>query len=122
MEDCKRVMLERKLERAGFKLERKMRNSNSVVAPAFGLCSYAALYTDNDNLDDIASSLRNTEGVDFSVYRGNSSNRLVVEGAGGRASVEFDDSRNAYRYSCESGDPLGLNPAIEKIRKRGEVG
>src|SRR5205085_7127574 len=69
MEACRRAMIERQLDRAGFKLKRRLRDSASIVAPAFGLCSYAALYTETDNLDGIAQAVSLTEGVDSRVYR-----------------------------------------------------
>ncbi len=119
MESCRRVMLERRLARAGFQMERKIRSSSSVVAPGFGLCSYAALYTETSNLNDIAHTLRDLEGVDFSVYRPNGNGKVMVVGGAGRAMVEYDATRQAYRYSCENGDPLCLNKIVEELRSAG---
>jgi hypothetical protein len=121
MEACKRSLIERQLDRAGFKFERKMRGSNSIVAPAFGLCSYAALYTEAANIGDIASTLRGVEGVDFSVYPMNGGNKIGVVGENGTASIEFDETRCAYKYKCQSGDPLRLEKVVEELGRRGAI-
>lgn len=122
MEDCRRSFIERQLERAGFKFDSRLRASNSVVAPAFGLCSYAALYTEAANLADIARVLKDTEGVDFCVYRHNENEQEVaVVGAEGTAIVEFDKGRNAFRYHCVSGDPLKLAAIVTQLRAAGSM-
>lgn len=119
MEGCQRVMLERHLLRAGFKMENKLRRDNSVVAPAFGLCSYAALYTEERNLNEIAGMLRKVQGVDFSVYHEPGEEKIAVVGARGVATVEYDQARHAFRYTAQTEDPLQLAGVIKDLQSQG---
>ncbi|MEW6734307.1 MAG: hypothetical protein AB1489_23480 [Acidobacteriota bacterium] len=121
MESCQRVRMERQLTRAGFKIASKLRSSNSVVAPAFGLCSYAALYTEPANLNDIANVLKETEGIDFSIYKLNGSDKIKIVGNSGTALVDYNPAERAFRYYCESGDPLKLATIAEQLRKQGAL-
>jgi hypothetical protein len=121
METCQRVDLDRHLDRAGFAIESRLRSSNSVVAPAFGLCSYAALYTDEKNLRDIANALRFVEGVDFSIFQAGDRNRVCVIGADGEALIEYDEAGNRFRYAPISGDPFNLAAPIAALREPGKL-
>src|SRR5215217_1084856 len=59
LEENRRVALASTLQRRGFK----------VVIPAFGLCSYAALYCDEDVIPEVARASAEVNGVDFAVYK-----------------------------------------------------
>ncbi|HEX5604047.1 MAG TPA: alkaline phosphatase family protein, partial [Pyrinomonadaceae bacterium] len=59
LEENRRIPLASTLQRRGFK----------VVIPAFGLCSYAALYCDQDVIPEVASASAEVNGVDFAVYK-----------------------------------------------------
>ena len=78
-----------------------------VVIPAFGLCSYAAVYCrDDQRIPEMAGALAEITGVDFAVYK--DGNEVVVESDRGRARIEFQPASNSYQYSSVSGDPLEL--------------
>ena len=90
LEQNRRVPLKSTLERRGFQ----------VVIPAFGLCSYVALYCDDAVIPEVAQAVVEVEGVDFAGYKDRES--VVVESGRGRARIENS------KYVTESGDPLEL--------------
>jgi len=98
LEDNRRVALASTLQRGGFK----------VVIPAFGLCSYAALYCqDEDVIPEVARASVEVTGVDFAVYKDAAD--VVVESARGQARIEYESMTGSYRYVMVSGDPLQLS-------------
>jgi hypothetical protein len=97
LEENVRVPLLSTLQRRGFK----------VVIPAFGLCSYAAVYCqDQDVIPDVARASVELTGVDFAVYKDAAA--VWVESARGQARIEYEATTNRYRYGIVTGDPLEL--------------
>jgi hypothetical protein len=99
LEENRRVDLATTLARRGFQ----------VVIPAFGLCSYAALYCrDTDVIPETARASVETTGVDFAIYKDGSD--VVVESSRGQARIQrrSDPDGFSYRYMMVTGDPLGL--------------
>jgi hypothetical protein len=97
LEDNRRVPLASTLRSRGFQ----------VVIPAFGLCSYAALYCQNgDLIPEVARVSVELSGVDFAVYKDAAD--VVVESARGRARIEHEAATDSYRYVIVTGDPLQL--------------
>ena len=98
LEENRRVDLASTLQRRGFR----------VVIPAFGLCSYAAIYCQDDQrIPEIATASVEVKGIDFAVYKEGS--EVVVESARGRARIGYDPAMDSYRYLRVSGDPLELS-------------
>ncbi len=98
LEENRRVPLLSTLRRRGFK----------VVIPAFGLCSYAAVYCDNDLIPEVARACVEVTGIDFAVYK-DAAGAVVVESVRGQARIEYDAATDSYRYAIVSGDPLQLS-------------
>ena len=96
LEENRRVPLLSTLRRRNFK----------VVIPAFGLCSYAAVYCDNDLIPEVARASAEVTGIDFAVYKDAAA--VVIESARGQARIEYAPGTGGYRYSTVSGDPLQL--------------
>jgi len=97
LEENRRANLASTLQRRGFR----------VVIPAFGLCSYAALYChDADLIPEIARASAEVTGIDFSVYKDAAD--VAVESERGRARIEYQPANESYRYVKLSGDPLDL--------------
>ena len=96
LEENRRSDLASSLQRRGYR----------VVIPAFGLCSYAAVYCDDaDQIPEIARASAEVTGIDFAVYK--DANDVVLESERGRARVEH--TGDSYRYVKVSGDPLELS-------------
>lgn len=94
LEQNRRSPLKSTLERRGLR----------VVIPAFGLCSYVAIYCDEQVIPEVARATVEVEGVDFAVYKDGQA--VVVESDRGRARIESADE--GLRYVTETGDPLEL--------------
>lgn len=97
LEENRRVDLSSTLQRRGFR----------VVIPAFGLCSYAAIYCQDDQrIPETATASVEVTGIDFAVYKDGAD--VVVESARGRARIEYHAAVDSYRYVTGKGDPLQL--------------
>ncbi|HWT00940.1 MAG TPA: alkaline phosphatase family protein [Pyrinomonadaceae bacterium] len=123
LEENKRANLQTHLRRNGFVLTDNLRGGErrAVSVPAFGLCSYAALYcADEEAAATVAASLVDLEGVDFSIHR-EGERAVVVKGRRGAARIHqrSDENGTAYRYEQITGDPLELAPVINKLRDAG---
>src|SRR5215211_735558 len=112
----RRVNLQSHLVRDGYEVVSHMRRPKGkrrVSAPAFGLCGYAALYCGEETeRGELAESLRELEGVDFSVYR--EGETALVKAAAGSARIHRAErgGETFYRYEQLDGDPLGLAPRV----------
>lgn len=115
----RRVNLAPALERAGFRVEGKIRDARSVVAPEFGLISNAALYTAPGREAAAAEAVRRVRGVDFAVYREGDS--VVVVSRRGRARIDRRETPEGvrFRYWQQLGDPLELESIVRELDARG---
>ena len=120
----RRVHLQTHLRRQGFKMRSKFEGNarRSLAVPAFGLCGYAALYCgDPELIPEVAASVTELEGVDFSIYADGAA--VIVKGQGGGAVVEVKAKadKKFYRYDPVSGDPLKLDAVVQSLRKAGKI-
>ncbi|HYK20344.1 MAG TPA: alkaline phosphatase family protein [Pyrinomonadaceae bacterium] len=107
LEENRRVDLRTTLQRQGFE----------VVIPAFGLCSYVAVYCrDTDRIPLTARAILEANGVDLAVYKDGSN--VVIESERGRARIEqrSDNGGVSYRYAATGGDPLDLSNLADDFR------
>jgi hypothetical protein len=95
LEENRRVALASTLRRRGFQ----------VVIPAFGLCSYVAMYCRDQRLPEVARASVEIEGVDLAVYKDGAA--VVIESERGQARIEAGEE--GLRYVVGSGDPLELS-------------
>jgi hypothetical protein len=122
LEENKRVNLQTHLRKNGYTVSNRLRGRmrRSVSVPAFGLCSYAALYSvDEEATAEVGDALVDLEGVDFSIHRDHN-DAVMVKGARGGARIHrrvSDETGTSYRYEQITGDPLELAPAINQLRE-----
>jgi hypothetical protein len=96
LEENRRVALKSTLARRGYQ----------VVIPAFGLCSYVAVYCrDGQQIPEIARAITEVTGVDFAVYK--DADEVVVESDRGQARIQSESDN--LKYLSVSGDPLELS-------------
>ena len=108
LEENQRVDLVSTLRRRGF----------DVVIPAFGLCSYAAVYCrDNGRIPDVARASVEIPGVDLSVYR--DGRDVVIESDRGQARIQSEG--DAFKYVAATGDPLELDRLKEGLKTDKEL-
>jgi hypothetical protein len=128
LEENKRVNLQTHLRKNGYDVTARLRGRDrrSVSVPAFGLCSYVALYSaDQEAAAGVADTLVDLEGVDFSVHR-DDEGAVMVKGGRGAARIHVRDGGGdageggtSYRYEQITGDPLELAAVINKLREEG---
>lgn len=103
LEENQRVPLKSTLERRGFE----------VVIPAFGLCSYVALYCrDDQRIPEVARASVEVKGVDFAIYR--DGKEVVIESDRGQARIQAEGE--AFKYVAATGDPLALGSLVQGLK------
>jgi type I phosphodiesterase/nucleotide pyrophosphatase len=120
LEENRRVDLVTHLTRRGFKVSGQLPNQGrSLSIPAFGLCSYVAIYcSDEDLIPETSDALIELPGVDFTIFR--DADAVALKSARGTARIERNDG-DLYRYLPLNGDPLQLSPKIEELRNLGRI-
>ncbi|MGH9971124.1 MAG: hypothetical protein ACREBG_25480 [Pyrinomonadaceae bacterium] len=121
LRENQRVHLKTHLGNRGFSLSGSFadRSRPTLAIPAFGLCGYAAIYCgDGAAVPDVANSLVELEGVDFSIYAEGAA-AIVITGTAGVARVEQKQKNGgvSYRYIIADGDPLQLKPIIDLMKR-----
>ena len=122
LEDNRRVHLASHLKRKGFTVSDRLSpgDRHSVAVPAFGLCSYAAAYSaDQDLIPELARSLTDVEGIDFVIYR--DAETAVVEAQSGSARIErrVASGKTEYAYIPKDGDPFKLAEISGSLARKG---
>ncbi|HST53039.1 MAG TPA: hypothetical protein VLJ61_13595 [Pyrinomonadaceae bacterium] len=127
LEENRRVHLQSYLRRCGYEFVnhlKRPRGKRRVASPAFGLCGYAALYCgDETDKSELADALRQLEGVDFSVFRGDDETTATITAASGTAIIERVERGGEifFRYLRRSGDPLGLVEVARALKDEGRM-
>jgi len=127
LEENRRVHLQTHLRRCGYDFIdnlKRPRGKRRVASPAFGLCGYAALYCGEEtDKSELADALRQLEGVDFSVFRGDDETTATVMGASGTAIIERTERGGEilFRYLRRGGDPLGLADVARALKDEGRM-
>jgi hypothetical protein len=125
LRENRRIHLKTHLCERGFSLGGSFAKGSrdALAIPAFGLCGYAAIYCgEEEAVADVANSLVELEGVDFSIYK-DGTEAIAVTGANGVARVERKQTNGAtsYRYLTSDGDPLQLQPILETLNQAGKL-
>jgi hypothetical protein len=125
LQENRRIHLQTHLRKNGFEVKDsfRARGKQTVAAPGFGLCGYAAVYC-SDETDPalVSAALATLEGVDFSVYR-DGADAVVVKGARGAARILREEGGAGVRFAYEQlgGDPLGLSAVKNVLGGAGEL-
>jgi len=120
LEENRRVDLATHLTRRGFNVSGRLPNKQrSLSIPAFGLCSYVAIYCGTEELiGETNDALIELPGVDFTICR--EGDGVSLTSARGTALIERN-AAEAYRYLPSGGDPLQLESKIEELRNIGKM-
>lgn len=123
-EEHRRVKLRKHLEAHCYKWLSRMdgEDEQQVVVPAFGLCGYVALYSQNENAaNKIAHDLATLEGIDFSLTREGTS--AVVTSLRGVARIHCrrEATQKSYAYEQLTGDPLALAAIRNEMEAAGRA-
>ena len=118
----KRVPMRTHLAGHGFKPSDRIAGRRSLIIPGFGLCSYAPIFTGEENRREVAESLTRLEGVDFSVFRPTGDDDATdLMGRAGHARIHYDRAGRAFRYQQITGDPLDLAAIVEQLKAGGLI-
>ena len=89
------------------------RSESSVVIPAFGLVGAVPVYTQAQNTATLARLLASHEAADFTVYL--EGQRVQICSSRGSAMIEAKDSGRFLKYATVDGDPLELQPVMQRM-------
>ncbi len=116
--DYESVELNDAINGAGFKTEKSLKTSNSVVLPKYGLVGASTLFTHPENRARLAEVCAKTKGVDFAVYQ---SSRDVIDLISVRGRARVSREGDSFKYEDAGGDPLGLATIVAELKSRGAV-
>lgn len=114
-----RVPIDKALQQAGYAVGSTLEGPRSVVIPAFGLVSFAAIYSRQEDRADIAKILSRQSGVDFVVFR--QGDTILVEAASGQAVLRSRNGGASLSYEPRGADPLQLQKVVQELRQAGKV-
>jgi len=100
------------LEKAGFRIRKKLESTEDLVVPAYGAVSYSALYLDAARAEEAGRAAVENEAVDLAAWLRQPGEMRVVSKTG-EAMVRWRELSDSARFSCDSvtGDPLRLREA-----------
>jgi hypothetical protein len=110
-----RVIFDKLLEDAGFRIRDRIDNERDVVAVKYGLVTYAAFFT---NLPaEVAQVVLSEPTTTIVCYP--QGELVVVESLDGKAMIRHANGN--YSYTVEHGDPLQLLEIIQNLQQQGKV-
>jgi len=113
----RRAKLATALARAGFRVQKELKEPQSVVLPQYGLIGSAVLYTQPGQEHPVALTLREAPGVDFVAYR--CGNIVHILSAAGEARLLHHN--DWFRYETRTGDPLQLDAIQARLQAEGRM-
>ena len=112
---CRRVSFRSALEAAGFRVGKSLRDEADVVLPYYGLVTCAVLHTRSPA--KVAEVIARHEATDLAMYR--AAPGIMVRNASGEARIHR--VRDRFIYEPVTGDPLRLEPIIERMAAEGKL-
>jgi hypothetical protein len=113
---AKYVDLDVELRRLGYRVTQRLSGPTDVVVPAFGMVTYAGLYTRSPSR--VARDLLGIEGVEITSMR-DADGDVHVFSRDGAARIRRREGK--FRYHCDYGDPLQLKPIFSGLNENGRV-
>jgi hypothetical protein len=119
-DSVKRVQVVAFLKKAGYRITESLKNPKDVVLPTTGIESWVEIHNSPAETETLMQRLTRLKGAEIVSGRDpNQPNRfMVMESKGGRAFIDWNPAKNAYRYSTEQGDPLDYRPVAEALARR----
>jgi hypothetical protein len=119
----KRVQVRALLKKAGYRITQSISTSRDVVLPTAGIESWVEVHNAPAETERLLQLLSRLEGVDILTARvpGATNRFVVMNSKGERAIIEHLSARNAFRYSTETGDPIGYRPVVERLLQKNQL-
>ena len=115
--------LETFLTGRGWRVSNSLHAPRDVAIPPYGLVGFAAIYCQQESVEQLAEDLRGVEGADVIVSRNPGGKMATIREAGSNAIAELEWSADGrrYRYSAREGDPLELTDLFGRLRASGKL-
>lgn len=119
----KRVGILSFLKKAGYHVAKSINTPKDVVLPTVGMESWVEVHNAPSETQRLAETLWHLEGVDIVTAKvAERENRfLVLNSVGERAWIYWDEADDRYKYSTETGDPLGYEPVVKVLAAQHEL-
>lgn len=116
------VPLESFLRQHGWHPTESLHGSRDVVAPAYGLIGFIAVYCRNEATEQLASELAQLEGADLVISREGEASAATIRGADeSQARLRWTEDGSRYWYESRRGDPLWLEPVFARLKQEGRL-
>jgi hypothetical protein len=107
-----------KLKPKGFRLTHEIKSDRDVVDVTFGLLSAGVLFTPLAHREELAATVATVPGVDLVFWHRNDDKKIFVrDSLGAQAVFEYRGTKS-YRYVPISGDPLGYDTLLTRLRRQ----
>lgn len=110
--------LKRDLKSQGYELGDNLERPENVVVVEWGNISGAAFYTHPEATEAVAGVLSRVEGNDLTFYK-EDDEIFVLSATGGKARIDVSRSGTCFRYVPMTGDPLGYQEVVDRLRSQG---
>lgn len=111
---ARRCALDADLRKLGYRVTTRLVREGDVIIPGFGLVSCAVMHTRQPL--QVARDVGSLPYVEFAACRNNAG---AVELFSNDGHAVIEQGGGGYRYHCTSGDPLKLQPALDKLLSEG---
>jgi hypothetical protein len=99
------------LARRGYRVSTRLASPRDVIVPEWGLVSYIGLYTQAPAR--LSADLAEIAGVDFCTFLDRQHDEVRVVSRRGAATIRRKGDQ--YEYAAAGGDPLRLQPVLQKL-------
>ncbi len=98
-------------------------NPKDVVLPTTGIESWVEIHNLPAETERLLQLLTHLEGVDIlsAPFPGQTNRFIVMNSKGERAIIDWNPAKNSFRYSTETGDPLGHLPVVKALAKKNQL-
>jgi hypothetical protein len=119
----KRVAIKKCLKQAGYRIRPSIDRPNDVVLPTAGIESWVEIHNAPSETERLVQVLSRLDGVDVITARmpGRDNQFIVVNSKGERATIGWDEAKDALSYAPVSGDPIQYIPVVEALRSKGQL-
>jgi hypothetical protein len=115
-----RVQVESLLEKAGYHITESIEHPKDVVLPTTGIESWVEIHNAPAETETLVQLLTQLKGADIVTARDPDQPHrfIVMNSQGERAIIEWNPTKNTYRYSPGQGDPLNYRPVAGALAQK----
>lgn len=119
----RRVAVRSLLRKNGYRAARSILTPKDVVLPTVGIESWVEVHNLPSETEGLLPLLSKLKGADIlTAMDPHARNRFIIcNGRGERAVVDWNVAANRFRYSVQTGDPLGYEKVVEELRSHHEL-